>query len=266
MDPSDLSNAAAGATLPSLLASFVAGYVVVLATPGPNILAVGGIAALHGLRGAVPLCAGAALGAGCLGATALFAAGMASAIPSFEGISRLAGGLLLGYVAIAIARQPAPREIKQGESAGRAIDGIAAFGAGFCTAATNPLTGSFFAAQFLGPLGPEHAGRAGAWAIACVIVVALLFFLGVASLLSQPSVRRAALIWHRPMRLGAAALLAFMAVNVLRPVVAKEQSCRAPRPRLEEQRPCREISAWPEASTYLQAIQFRRAAEQAIHP
>jgi threonine/homoserine/homoserine lactone efflux protein len=191
---------------------------------------------------------------------------MASAIPSFEGLSRLAGGLLLGYVAIAIARQPAPQETQQAGSAVPAIRGIAAFGAGFCTAVTNPLTGSFFAAQFLGPLDPEHAGRASAWAIACVLVFALLFFLGVASLLSRPSVRRAALVWHCPIRIGAAALLAFMAVSVLRPVLAEEQSYRAQRPRLGEQRPCREISTWPEAGTYLQAIQFRRAAEQAKHP
>jgi threonine/homoserine/homoserine lactone efflux protein len=219
----DLSNATAGATQLSLLANFLAGYVAVLATPGPNVLAIGGIAALHGLRGAVPLCAGAALGAGCLGATAFFAAGMASAVPGFEGTSRLAGGLLLGYVAIAIARQPAPQETQQGGSAGPAISGVAAFGAGFCTAVANPLTGSFFAAQFLGPLDPRQAGTAGAWAIPCVVVFALLFFLGLASLLARPSVRRAALVWHRPVRIGAAALLAFMAVNVLRPVLAKEQ-------------------------------------------
>jgi hypothetical protein len=50
------------------LAKFFAGYVVVLATPGPNLLAVAGIAALRGLREVWSLCLGIALGAGALNA------------------------------------------------------------------------------------------------------------------------------------------------------------------------------------------------------
>jgi threonine/homoserine/homoserine lactone efflux protein len=209
-----------GASPLGLLASFVAGYAAVLATPGPNLLAIGGIAALHGLRGAVPLCAGAALGAGCLGAAALVAAGAAFGAPGFEAMARLAGSLLLGYVALTIAWRPAPQVTQHGGASLPGISGIAAFGAGFCTAATNPLTGAFFAAQFLGPLGPGRGGTAGALAIPCVVVIALLFFLGMASLLARPVVRRAALAWHRPIRLGAAAVLTLLAMNTLWPVLS----------------------------------------------
>ncbi|RYI99613.1 MAG: hypothetical protein EON47_16260, partial [Acetobacteraceae bacterium] len=60
-------------TLPGLESSarlwdFLLGYLVVLATPGPNLLVIGGVAAMRGMRGAVPLCLGVALGAGALSA------------------------------------------------------------------------------------------------------------------------------------------------------------------------------------------------------
>jgi hypothetical protein len=64
---------------------------------------------------------------------------------------------------------------------------MAAFGAGFCTAATNPLTAAFCAA--------------------------LGFALLVAVLLARPRFRAAALAWHRPIRLTAALSLALMALT-----------------------------------------------------
>jgi hypothetical protein len=39
-------------------------YAAVLAMPGPNALAIGAVAAAHGLAGAVPLCLGVACGGG----------------------------------------------------------------------------------------------------------------------------------------------------------------------------------------------------------
>ncbi|WP_043829966.1 LysE family translocator [Muricoccus aerilatus] len=221
----DLGGAATDTTLLRPLAAFLAGYVMILVTPGPNMLAIGGVAALHGLRGAAPLCIGASFGAGCLGTATFLFVRYASAVPSAEGVARIAGALLLAYVAIDIARHSVLQE--KAQALGCAIPAInraAAFGVGFCTAATNPLTGSFFAAQFLGPLDPNRMGARGAWAIACIMLSALVFFLLVASLLARPPVRSAAISWHRPIRFGVAALLASMAVNTLRPVLTNNQA------------------------------------------
>ena len=224
MGPPDLGGAASDATLLRPLAAFLAGYVMILATPGPNMLAIGGVAALHGLRGAAPLCVGASFGAGCLGTATFLIVRYASPVPSAGGVARIAGALLLAYVAIDLARHSALQEKAQALGCALpAINRAAAFGVGFCTAATNPLTGSFFAAQFLGPLDPSGIGARGAWVIACIMLSALVFFLLVASLLARPPVRSAALAWHRPIRLGVAALLGFMAVSTLRPVLTNSR-------------------------------------------
>ena len=50
------------------LADFVLACMLVLATPGPNMLLVGAAAALRGVAGVLPLCLGVALGAGVLSA------------------------------------------------------------------------------------------------------------------------------------------------------------------------------------------------------
>jgi threonine/homoserine/homoserine lactone efflux protein len=88
---------------------------------------------------------------------------------------------------------------------------VSAFGAGFCTAATNPLTASFFAAQFVGPLAPFKDALAIIPAL--VVLVALCHFCCVAALLARPAVQRHALAWHRPIRLFAALILTLMAAG-----------------------------------------------------
>ncbi|HJS84665.1 MAG TPA: LysE family transporter [Acetobacteraceae bacterium] len=210
-----------------LLAGFLAGYAAILATPGPNMLAVGTFAALRGVRGAAPLCIGAALGAGTLGAALLTTVGAAAGkAPAWQAYGRVAGVVLLLYVAVSIVR-PRPPHTMEGaaepsEQAGGGACGVAVFGVGFCTAATNPLTGAFFAAQFLGPLGGAVYGSAAMAAITLIGIVAtaLIFFLGVTTVLALPAARRAAVAWHRPIQLAAAAMLVLMAAITLWPLLA----------------------------------------------
>lgn len=214
----DLATAAAWSGELRLIVGFLVGYVVVLATPGPNMLAVAGIAALRGVRGAVPFCAGVALGAGALGAMLLFAVGVAAdAVRNWDAALRAFGALLLLCIAVVIARTQPPTE-EASTAAGRSRPGatagcLAALGAGFCTAATNPTTGAFFAAQFLGPLGgAAHGGAATAVVMLMgVVATALAFFLIVATVLSVPAARRAALAWHQSIRVTAAGALVLMA-------------------------------------------------------
>jgi len=191
------------------LAEFVGSYFVILATPGPNILAIGGMAALRGLRGALPICLGVALGAGSLGATLLVAFTLASG-DGWMRAGHLASAALLGWLAVSVARQQPPEEGDRGIK----VQGMAAFGAGFFTALTNPLTAAFFAAQFLGPLRDDEATTVVAPMIVASLV--LVYSIGVAALLARPTFAAAARKWHRPIRLTAAAVLVLMAVSAIR--------------------------------------------------
>jgi len=91
---------------------------------------------------------------------------------------------------------------------------MAAFGTGFCTAATNPLTAAFLTSQMIGPLASHPEVKAVAPAMVALVVLG--FNLVVAMLLAIPAFRTAALAWHRPVRLTAAAALVLMAVSTIR--------------------------------------------------
>lgn len=205
--------AAAADAARALLALFL-GYAALLATPGPNMLAVGGIAAARGFGWALPICLGLAAGAASL---ACAAGVLAAAVGGGGGgdVWRVLGAALLAWVAVAHARPGAA------EDKGGAAERGAAFCAGFCTAATNPLTMAFFAAQSAaGPLGEGAAGWAlPAAALGGVGAMALGFYLGVAALMANPAARRAALRWGRPVRLASAAALLLSAAALLRPVL-----------------------------------------------
>jgi threonine/homoserine/homoserine lactone efflux protein len=167
------------------------------------------MAALHGLRGVAPLCVGAALGAGVLSAALLGTAQVISAVAWWRTVGRVIGAAMLLWVAFSIGRQ-AP--LAPGVVASRRREATAMV-IGFFTAATNPVTGAFFAAYLLGPL----AGRGPMLILIppLVTVAALSFFLGASRLLSRPAFRSALQERHRPIRLTAAAVLAFMAAFIL---------------------------------------------------
>jgi threonine/homoserine/homoserine lactone efflux protein len=113
-------------------------------------------------------------------------------------------------VAISVARRKPPF---CGDASLTSGTRASAFGAGFFTAAANPLTAAFFAAQLVGPLA--HAKSALAFTPAAVFATALMFFLGVAAVLGRPSFRAAALVWHRPIRLFASGTLLLMATSMV---------------------------------------------------
>jgi threonine/homoserine/homoserine lactone efflux protein len=195
------------------LGDFLLGYLVVLATPGPNLLVIGGVASLRGLRGALPLCLGVALGASALSAAVAATIGAAVGNTSWNGACRLVGACLLLWVAFSIARSRPPDPAGLQQRAARGVE----FGAAFCTAATNPLTGAFFAAQFLGPISTSQGMHL--LVPLAVASMALGFFLLVASLFARPSFRGAALVWHQPIRFAAAIALMLMAASIVMPVL-----------------------------------------------
>lgn len=214
MTPIDMSGAAA---TPSLLpyAAFFLSYAAVLATPGPNLLAAGGMAALHGLRGATPFCLGIALGAGALGTvTLLLATGATARLDGWQQASRAVGGCLMLLMAADTLRLRPP-ESAAAQRCSLAGPG-AAFGAGFVTAATNPVTGAFFAANFLDASGTLFGQADCAVLLLGVVMMASTFFLTVAALLARPGARSLALSWYRPVRMAMAGLLGLMGLLLLR--------------------------------------------------
>jgi threonine/homoserine/homoserine lactone efflux protein len=186
------------------LADFLAAYAVILATPGPNMLLVGGAAATSGIVGALPLCLGVSLGAGALCGALLVTVRWMPEIPHWEEAYRMLGGALLLWVAVSVLRQRMPR------SDGHYPRRGATLATGFCTAATNPISAAFFAAQFLGPLSVSPAALLAPGAIATVV---MSFMLVVGVVLARPTCRALALTWHRPIRITAALILMLMAFS-----------------------------------------------------
>jgi threonine/homoserine/homoserine lactone efflux protein len=187
------------------------GYAVVLATPGPNMLAILAVAAARGFAAAVPLCLGVACGVGALAAACLAAA---SALPDLgpwgDDVARVAQALLLLYLALRVLRGAA------GAGAAR----LAGFGAGVCTAVANPVTAAFFVSQFAGPPGVAPGRTAGVVAVLGAAAMALGCGLILAGVPARRLAWRAAPAWHRAVCIGGAAALVVLAFLALRPVVA----------------------------------------------
>jgi threonine/homoserine/homoserine lactone efflux protein len=147
----------ASATTGQALLGFILGYLVVLATPGQNMLAIGGIAALRGPRGALPMCLGVALGAGTLAAALLAASSAATgALPG--------GGTALGTFRAAASTDPLPPEGVSGRNARGAAE--------------HALEGSSGKGSVEGPISrPAGGAVAGAgWMLPGRVAAGLLLF------------------------------------------------------------------------------------------
>lgn len=199
------------------LAKFALGYLAVLVAPGPNMLAVGALAALRGFRGVLPFCCGIAAGAGSLALVLHLALGLLADTHGIEVAARAIGGVMLLVVALRVMHTPRPcLPADAPHRHGPPEQVLAAFGAGFFTALSNPVTAAYCMAQFLGPLGATDA----AWLAAPVVAgMALVFGLGVARVFGSPPARHMALLHHRTVCLLSGAALAALAALILLPLV-----------------------------------------------
>ncbi|WP_149539948.1 LysE family transporter [Siccirubricoccus phaeus] len=189
------------------LAGFLGSYLLVLLTPGPNMLAVGCLAAARGLRGALPLCLGIALGAGSLAALLLAATEtLAQQTTSLTPLRLLGAGMLL-VVALRLLRG---RRLP--EAGPPAPPQLGSLVAGYFVALGNPLTAGFFAGQFLAlPAAPGSPALKPALVLAAA-ATAFTVFLALALLLSGARARRLAAAWAGRVRLAAACGLGAAAV------------------------------------------------------
>jgi threonine/homoserine/homoserine lactone efflux protein len=180
----------------ALLMKFALGYFMILATPGPNMLAIGTMAALRGFRGVLPFCLGIACGAGLLAAATFLLFDAVSGMPMAGTLGRIVAGALLMALACRIMRAPTPRlPDRPLQSRLETEDRWAGLGPGVCIAATNPVTAAYCLAQFLGPLSDTDVAP---WAIGLVALQALAFGVATAALFARPLMRRLALTYHRP--------------------------------------------------------------------
>jgi threonine/homoserine/homoserine lactone efflux protein len=120
---------------------FSLGYVLCLMTPGPNLMVVASVALQRGFWGSLPMCHGVTIGSLALAGGIYWAASAVPAYGSWDRAGRAAGAMLLLWVALQMmlkssVHNPAPA---------RRSD----FTLGFVTASINPITGAFFASQFL---------------------------------------------------------------------------------------------------------------------
>jgi homoserine/homoserine lactone efflux protein len=189
------------------LPAFVLGYAAILAVPGPNMLALGGLAALRGFHAAAPFALGAASGATAL-AVATQAAIAVLAEPSWVFAVRGAGVLLLVVLALRIFFRS--RAMTDGN--GRASTSLVVeAGTGFCTALGNPITIAYFAAEYASFPAASPIGFTVA-AIVAVPLTSATFYLGICALLAAPGIRRIAVMKERLIRCATAAVLIVMAI------------------------------------------------------
>ena len=154
-------------------------------------------------RAAVPMSLGIAGGATTLAAIIDVTSATAARLP-WRTVAEFAGAGLLLLVACLVMR------LRPNAPAERCLRApIVEFGAGFCTALTNPITAGYFVAEFGGYL--RGSLELTAVALAAIPVVALAACLSFSRFLMTPPMRRITEGWHRPIRLGTATVLVAMA-------------------------------------------------------
>ncbi|MCA3280308.1 MAG: LysE family transporter [Roseomonas sp.] len=202
----------------ALLLKFALGYFAILATPGPNMVTIGTMAALRGFRGALPFCLGIAFGAGLVaGATSLLLEAFAGS-QQLEVAGRVVAGTLLMVLAFRIICARAPRVSDQSRFSPRQLPNnwAVGLGTGFFIALTNPVTAAYCFAQFIGPLAQSDAVP---WAILLIATQALLFGLLTAALFAHPFMRNVAFTYHRPVSAIAGLTLHSLGLLMILPVV-----------------------------------------------
>ncbi|MCA3309087.1 MAG: LysE family transporter [Roseomonas sp.] len=197
------------------LGAFMLGYLLILASPGPNMVAIGTIAALEGLASALPMIAGIAFGVGGLASFVLSVSELMQ-VETLSPALQFLAGLMLLTVAWAVSRT---RNFAQPEGAAnprRNSQGLALFLAGFTTAASNPITIAYFAAALV-PISRATVAEGGSSPTIVVIIViaAALFWFACAVLMARPTMRGFVRKREGLIRTVAAMLIAVIALPML---------------------------------------------------
>lgn len=201
--------------MPPEIGAFMMGYLLIMASPGPNMVAIGTIAALEGLANALPMIAGIAFGAGGL-ASFMLAVSELMQVEALSPALQFMAGLMLLTVAWAVSRTRNFAQPDGAEPTRRSGQGLALFLAGFSTAASNPITIAYFAAALV-PIGRATVAEGGS-SLGIVIVItsaAALFWFACAVLMARPTMRSLVRKREGLIRTVAAMLIAAIALPML---------------------------------------------------
>jgi len=178
------------------LITYFSGILLIQITPGQNMLMISSITALHGKRSVLPMLGGIATGQLAL-AMGLYA--LTGVIPDYATWDTLSHGisaLLFCGLAWQIASASPPNK----QNFQSDLSSHVTFSTGLLTAALNPLSATFLAAQFMGPLNDAPALVIGPVIIA-TIVQGIIFYYVFASFMCKNSiqefVRRRFRLWSR---------------------------------------------------------------------
>jgi threonine/homoserine/homoserine lactone efflux protein len=206
-----------GRDLPTIV-QFLIGYLVIIVTPGPNFVAIAGIAALRGFWATTPMVLGISVGAGCSAGIFLATLGQGSLDPFVQSVGRWIGAALLGFIALRILQGSFTPVAKQKASP---VSVGATLCAGFVTGVTNPLTNAYFIAQYLGPAQGLGTTLAGLLTVAAAVTIMVLWGYGIAAIFSLPTARTVSLRYRRTVGIVVAASIAVMAVLMVQPSLGK---------------------------------------------
>jgi threonine/homoserine/homoserine lactone efflux protein len=180
-------------SLPTALwpyAQFFLGYILILITPGPNMMVVGTFAACRGLRGVLTLVVSIGLGAAILSFSMLVAVQLAAPTGEFKTMILVANVALLTFTACRIFRIKSLSPMGKSAPSGRPKqDFIIGFLCGFF----NPITAAYFLSQYLLHSHILKLNAGCAFLIFGVLILATFNLTVVALVLSQPPAQ----IWIR---------------------------------------------------------------------
>jgi threonine efflux protein len=185
----------------SELLTFSVGYLVILMTPGPNLLVIAMTAAERGLRGSFLLCAGITAGAGATGACLLGVASLLQSLGAWWVIGQMVAGVIL-------IRAAARLLFGEAEASRARASTAILFLAGLMISSTNPITFAYFSAAALSPLAGSQGGILAA--TVSIIVLTFLRSVGVAALAGSACVKRTVGNHAGRLRMSSAVLLAML--------------------------------------------------------
>ncbi len=125
----------------SFVVVFTVGYLLCLLTPGPNFILLAGVAVARGMKGSLPVCWGITLGSLLLSAGLFLLSEMLPEGRVVDRAAHVVSAMLMAYIAWRLLKKRPPVTDPSTQRAD--------FGVGFCTSLVNPVTGAFFASQFL---------------------------------------------------------------------------------------------------------------------
>lgn len=195
---------------------FLFGYALLLLMPGPNMAMVVSITVLGGPHAVAYLIAGLCIGAALLVTFMMVSGAALVQVAGLSVVGPLVSALALAFMGWSVA--PKSKMVTAG-AAKAGSSKLAGFSCGLWTATTNPITGTYFASQFLQPGSTLSSGFSAVAVVVGVLVLCALIFIVVATVFSTETARIGALRYEFALRRAITAIFTGLSVQTLLQVV-----------------------------------------------